>query len=290
MRWLLRLYPRAWRERYEEEMLAVLENHGVRLVTVIDLLFGALDAYLNYTGVSEGMMSVVEKLRTRVIMVFCGFVVYGLGWSMLQRFTDPFPLYETVAKVYPEFDICFRVLFGVGCLAFLAVVLSGIPILYFALRRAVQNRQAGVLRPFGVAVGCLLLFLGLTAALALFHPYGVSLMYCILVYLIICLLLLIIGTTAVSLVVRRTEFAQSELRFTTLAEVLVLLCMLVSVVASVLLIVFIHLDAPRLLMTQDVNLPMFVIGIALMVIGAFIAGFGLKKGAETRQSIGTSQL
>lgn len=42
---LLRLYPRAWRERYEAEMLAVLEEHDVTLATHVDLLRGAVDAW-----------------------------------------------------------------------------------------------------------------------------------------------------------------------------------------------------------------------------------------------------
>lgn len=42
---LLRLYPRAWRERYEDEMLAVLEEHDVTLATHVDLLRGAVDAW-----------------------------------------------------------------------------------------------------------------------------------------------------------------------------------------------------------------------------------------------------
>jgi hypothetical protein len=42
---LLRLYPRAWRERYEAEMLALLEQHDVTILTRIDLLRGALDAW-----------------------------------------------------------------------------------------------------------------------------------------------------------------------------------------------------------------------------------------------------
>jgi hypothetical protein len=47
MRALLRLYPRAWRERYGEEFLEVLarERLGPRLV--LDVLAGALDARLN---------------------------------------------------------------------------------------------------------------------------------------------------------------------------------------------------------------------------------------------------
>jgi hypothetical protein len=42
---LLRLYPRAWRERYEAEMLALLEEHDVTLATRLDLLRGAFDAW-----------------------------------------------------------------------------------------------------------------------------------------------------------------------------------------------------------------------------------------------------
>lgn len=44
---LLRLYPRAWRARYGEEMLALLEEHHITLRTRINLLRGALDAQLH---------------------------------------------------------------------------------------------------------------------------------------------------------------------------------------------------------------------------------------------------
>lgn len=42
---LLRLYPRAWRKRYEAEMSALLEEHDVTLATRLDLLRGAFDAW-----------------------------------------------------------------------------------------------------------------------------------------------------------------------------------------------------------------------------------------------------
>jgi DNA-binding PadR family transcriptional regulator len=45
--WILRLYPPAWRERYETEMTALLEQHHLMLWTVLDLLVGALDARLD---------------------------------------------------------------------------------------------------------------------------------------------------------------------------------------------------------------------------------------------------
>lgn len=45
--WILRLYPLAWRERYEVEMVALLEQHVITFWTVLDLLVGALDARLD---------------------------------------------------------------------------------------------------------------------------------------------------------------------------------------------------------------------------------------------------
>jgi hypothetical protein len=45
--WLVRRYPRAWRRRYEAEMLALLEQHHVTVLTILDLLFGMVTARLD---------------------------------------------------------------------------------------------------------------------------------------------------------------------------------------------------------------------------------------------------
>lgn len=48
MKWLLRFYPRSWRERYEEEMQALLEQHHPTWRTGLDLLLGACEAQLDW--------------------------------------------------------------------------------------------------------------------------------------------------------------------------------------------------------------------------------------------------
>lgn len=45
--WLLRLYPRAWRERYGEEMTELLSRARWSPSLVIDLVAGAIDARMN---------------------------------------------------------------------------------------------------------------------------------------------------------------------------------------------------------------------------------------------------
>ena len=41
---LLRLYPQRWRERYEEEVGALVDDEPLSLGLVVDLLRGAFDA------------------------------------------------------------------------------------------------------------------------------------------------------------------------------------------------------------------------------------------------------
>jgi len=46
VRWLVRLYPPAWRRRYEDEFLAVLESRGAGPSVSLDITLGAFDAWM----------------------------------------------------------------------------------------------------------------------------------------------------------------------------------------------------------------------------------------------------
>jgi hypothetical protein len=50
---LVRLYPRAWRDRYEDEFLALLAERPPTLGDLVDTVRGALDAHLNPQGEVE---------------------------------------------------------------------------------------------------------------------------------------------------------------------------------------------------------------------------------------------
>ena len=47
MSMLIRLYPQAWRDRYEAEILDLLEQRTVSLSASVDLIRGAADAHLH---------------------------------------------------------------------------------------------------------------------------------------------------------------------------------------------------------------------------------------------------
>ena len=66
---LVRLYPRAWRERYEEEFVAMLEQGPVSIKDLFDVALGAVDAWLRPQVVYEGRSVMVARMRGSVLAV-----------------------------------------------------------------------------------------------------------------------------------------------------------------------------------------------------------------------------
>jgi hypothetical protein len=76
--WILHCYPPRWRERYQEEILALLEQHTITLKTLLDLLLGAVDARLDPTYQSqEGFMfSNIRDMRSLSILYISALTVF----------------------------------------------------------------------------------------------------------------------------------------------------------------------------------------------------------------------
>lgn len=58
MRWLVRLYPPAWRARYENEFVAVLEGRDLTPSIALDIFRGAADAWLRGPRGSLGIVGI----------------------------------------------------------------------------------------------------------------------------------------------------------------------------------------------------------------------------------------
>lgn len=86
---LLRLYPAAWRARYQDEMEAVLEQHRVTIATIFDLLWGALDARLDPSFTSERMFRPMSRLRASAVALFVAFAAFFLGVAAFKERGQP---------------------------------------------------------------------------------------------------------------------------------------------------------------------------------------------------------
>ncbi len=68
MRWLVRLYPQRWRNRYGQELEAMLEQSRPSLRIAVDLVAGALDARLHSQLTSEGVVMHNPFTRTPAVL------------------------------------------------------------------------------------------------------------------------------------------------------------------------------------------------------------------------------
>jgi hypothetical protein len=88
--WLLRLYPRRWRGRYEVEVQALLEEHEIRPRTLVDLLIGALDARLDPAYAQERSVLTMRTPRFTTVSLFGAFALFGIALlPLLALLLDP---------------------------------------------------------------------------------------------------------------------------------------------------------------------------------------------------------
>jgi hypothetical protein len=139
--WLVRLYPRAWRQRYGVEFEALLEECLHSPLDVLDILLGALDAHLGLAyEMNWRLMNMVNKLRTTLWMVFAGYIGFVIGGLSLYGLVDDspaVPLMKTSASISAAWT---AIQIG-SAISLLAVVAGGLPIALTVVRRAFTSSR-----------------------------------------------------------------------------------------------------------------------------------------------------
>lgn len=95
-RWFLKLYPRAWRARYGDELVALVGDRRLSLGTSINLIAGAIDARFSKGVHMPSILrtacmtrnepqTIADGLRAAVVMIVASLAFLGLGTWMKQR-------------------------------------------------------------------------------------------------------------------------------------------------------------------------------------------------------------
>src|SRR5215211_4813346 len=141
--WLVRLYPRAWRERYEEEFVAMLEEGPVSIRDLFDVALGVVDAWLRPQVVYEGRLVMVSRIRGSVLAVlwaWAGMVVAGVGFRKLTEYDD----FVRAARDNMLVDVAFDAVIVGAVVALAAVTVGGAPVAFVALRKALAEGRKDV--------------------------------------------------------------------------------------------------------------------------------------------------
>ncbi len=134
--WILHCYPRRWRERYQEEMLALLEQYTITFKTMLDLLLGMLDARLNsvYRTKEGSMLQHIRDNRALSIIYLCSVAMFLITINFWMLVTTSFAR-------DPLFSLAYNGMFFIPIIS-LIVLLA---ITCTTIGKAVNKRQWGTL-------------------------------------------------------------------------------------------------------------------------------------------------
>jgi hypothetical protein len=292
--WLIRLYPRAWRERYQEEMLALLEQRPPTARDRLDILRGACDAHLRGDLVLGRGMPVSRRMRLSEIAILCGFVLFGVGYLGLQRLRDPLLSWDVAATAHPELSVLFDIAQIAGLLSLLALVAGGTPVVLSALKQAWHEQRRDVLALFGVAAAlgvCFLAYSGLAFTITNARPgQGIRPLRPVddlltLTWLGLFGLCLVAIPTCAALAVVRGPISERVVRFALLPGAVVAGAMALACAGTAALGAVIYAEAPTLItgpITQDIGWHLLLAIVMLMLAGTLVAARALVLGFRAR--------
>ena len=139
--WLVRLYPRGWRERYGDEFEALLEECLHSPLDMLDVALGALDAHLGFTHETNWrLLNMVNKLRTTILIVFAAYIGFVIGGLSLFGLVDDSPAVKLM-KTDAALAAAWTTIEAASVIALLAVVAGGMPLAVTVIRRALTSSR-----------------------------------------------------------------------------------------------------------------------------------------------------
>ena len=250
---LVGLYPRAWRERYEEEFVAMLGQRPASVSDLVDVAFGVLDTWVRPQVVSEGGRFVIPKMRSSLLAVlwaWVGFVAAGVGFQKMSEYED----FVSAARENPVVGISFETVVVGAIVALAALVVGGAPIVLAAVREALAEGRRDVPLLFCVPLFSAAAFVGYVLVLGkIIYPtlgrLAVHDVVNVALFLSLggaFLLAAAASAAAVSVAVSRGKIGARFYRFALFPGTLVALAMGVVLVATVVWGLALRAQAPAL--------------------------------------------
>jgi hypothetical protein len=278
---LLRLYPRAWRDRYGDEVAFVLAEHRVTYWTALDVLLGALDAHLHGDLLPRRLTSMAHRIRSSEITIFCAFVLFCIAWLPLGLVRDPLPVWEAAAAAHPALLVALTLLGLAALVATLAILVGGLPLLVSALAQSVAARRWRLLALFSVPLlaAAALVVVGLAdIPWSSVSPSGVLLVrqpLALQVGLILLPLVAIGGSAvAVAAAIGRSELSLDMFRFALLPAGVATAALALGLLGAAALTALLFAEAPQVSAWP----PLQAGGLLLMLAAVVLAASALRHG------------
>jgi hypothetical protein len=141
-RLLLRAFPRAWRERYGDELDALIARadagRGVRIRTALDVVRAGLGERLRTAGLTGDHLPGAQRARARLLLVLCAWALFVVAGVSVQKASEHWQRAATMSSRRLPAD-AFRAL-EIAAAIGSALVLIGVAL---AIPRLVARVRAG---------------------------------------------------------------------------------------------------------------------------------------------------
>jgi hypothetical protein len=295
--WLLYIGPAGFRHEYGLPMVQVFreccrdayQRRGTRGVvslwspTFSDLVVGMIAEHFSSLGgtreldLYERLRQMLRTMRRSMITIFCAFVVFGLAWLFFARMNDPLSWWEPIVRLHPEVGWVYSVIVNAGYVAFLMILLGGLPIIFVAIKQAFAARRRDVLALFGVAALMVIVFTVVVILVLTGHwgfdPNGG-------IFFLVFLAFLLVVTVAVARAVLRSELSERVLRFALAPYIVVTAAMGVALLATFVEAWLLSMYTPEAF--AGTVTPDWVIADLMMVVAMGVAGWALWRGLRAR--------
>jgi hypothetical protein len=283
---VLSLYPQAWRDRYREEMSALLDQTPPGITATLDLLRGALTAHLRPLARSAP----AARARSTIAHVLGCFIVFCVFGSGFAKTTEN---YDYTEHVHPLLGISHAVILTAAIIAAAALALAAAPLVLASLAQARRTREPALVKLIAVPPAAIAVFAGSVGLLAVWlnahhHQAGTG------GSLLLGLCLLCAGTggfacwAAPRAIMRRIDVPRRAFALSLPAVALVALCMAAVALATGVFLIGIVADAPHL--GASGNGPGQLINVTTSIAIQFVGMLGLSGVAAVSAARGLRSL
>jgi hypothetical protein len=295
-RWLLRLYPPAWRARYGDEFAALLDLAPLSLWAVLDILLGALDARLCIRSWRlAAMTTLTQRLRRSEIVIFSSYIAFVVAGSAFAKITE-YDDFHDATRHYPLIGGAFATLVVAAWVALAAVVIGGAPLALAAARSALATRRWSTLAllavpalALGALYGFVLLLTQVIGPAIHAGPGATDANYHLGIALgIFFLLCALASTAAVARAIAQSEIAPGLYRFARIPAAVAVLAMVVVTGALLVWGLALRADVPSLFNGNDGlqasnTAANWLVQLAVMALATAVALWAAARAFATRE-------
>ncbi|GCE30109.1 hypothetical protein KDA_55930 [Dictyobacter alpinus] len=291
--YVLRLYPRPWRDRYEDEVLAMLEQGVPSWMDDLNLLGGAFNAHLHPCWGFADKSSYLRTLRGSLLTIFVAYASFIIAGLAYQKLTE-YHAFMSVAQTDHAIGLLFLLVVIGSVLALSGIFVGGVPIVVAVIRHALKNKQPGLLFLLSTPILANGIFLCILLLLKNIHPIiPLETIISRTTFVGALLITVAVSTGVVCRAVSRCEIPEPLLRFALRCAMLATAAMALMFVATTVWGLGVWSKEPQLFTRNDgifgTSTPLTWLGIVMaMAMATAIALLALTRGMSSRAVLNTT--